>query len=398
MKNAKGAGTIRHKTVIRNGKEYSYWEGRVTTGHDPLTGKQIQKSVTGSTQAEVRKKLNSIQKEVDDSSYAEPSKLTVSQWLDIWIEDFSSNVKISTKELRKKIIDLYLKPGIGSVKLTSLNTLQIQKMYNSIRGKNKKELSAQYMRNIYSVLHSALNTAVTSGLIKHNPAENVMLRKNSESSAGNVLEDNDIAAFLDAIENHKFEKMLKTMLFTGLRRGEICGLSWDEIDFAKGEITISHQLQMDQYFKGKYVIVNTKNSKYRKIKPAKTVMDILHERKLEQFKAMLAAGDHWNNKYNLVFTVDDGKNPGRYILPTTLYNQLKRVVKSIGMPDARLHDLRHTYAVVSLRSGDDIKTVQENLGHSSAAFTLKQYIHVTDDMRDDSSVRMEEYISNIKEA
>lgn len=398
-KKAKGTGTIRHKTVVRNGKEYSYWEGRVTVGHDPLTGKQIQKSFTGSTQAEVRKKINAVQLEIDNDAYLEPSKMTVGQWLDIWVEDFSNEIKVGTKVLRKNIIRLYLKPTVGNIKLTSLNTLQIQKMYNNmVSVKNGEELAPQYRKTIHFIFHASLQSAVKAGIIKQNPADNVILPKVPEESAGRVLEDEDIAAFIKAADKRKLSKMLKFLLFTGLRRGEVCGLSWDQVNFETGEITISQQLQRSNYLSGEYRIVTTKSGRSRKICPAPAVMELLRERKEEQLRAIMLSGGKWYNPYNLVFTVDTGSHPGRHILPATLYNELKRVVKSIGLPEVRVHDLRHTYAVISLRSGDDIKTVQENLGHASAEFTMRRYIHVTNDMRRESSNHMEEYISRVKDA
>ena len=97
-KNAKGAGTIRKKTVTRNGKEYTYWEARVTAGRDPGTGKQIQRSFTGKTQKEVRKKMQAAAVEINQGTYTAPSKMTVGQWLDIWQRDYLGAVKLSTAD------------------------------------------------------------------------------------------------------------------------------------------------------------------------------------------------------------------------------------------------------------------------------------------------------------
>lgn len=394
-KKAKGTGTIRHKTVIRNGKEYSYWEGRVTVGQDPLTGKQIQKSVTAQTQAEVIKKMHAIQVDVESQSYLEPSKMTVAEWLDIWLKEYCANVKPGTIAARESLIRRHIKPSIGNIKISSINAVQIQKMYNSLKGIDGEELTPIYKRNIHAVLHNALQTAVKVGIIKENPASNTVRLRNNKKQI-RVLTDEEILKFLDEIKGNRFECVLTFALFTGLRRGEICGLSWDEVDFESGTITIKHQIQREHCQYGEFVIAPTKNSKSRIIKPASYIMELLRKRKLEQYKARLEAGEKWNNEFNLVFTLDSGETPGRYILPATLFNEMKRIFKHIGIPEMRLHDLRHTYAVTSLRNGDDIKIIQENLGHSSAAFTLETYIHVTNDMRDKSSERMEDYIEKIK--
>lgn len=125
------------------------------------------------------------------------------------------------------------------------------------------------------------------------------------------------------------------------------------------------------------------------IVPAPYVMELLREQKDLQVKWKKGAGSAWNNKDNLVFT----NELGRYVSFRALYDCFKRIVKGLGMPNVHIHDLRHTYAVNSLRAGDDIKTVQENLGHATAAFTLDFYGHCTDEMRLASANRMQAFIS-----
>lgn len=116
-KNAKGSGTIRKKTVTRNGKEYTYWEARITTGRDPGTGKQIQRSFTGKTQAEVRRKLQAAAVAVDQGTYTAPQKMTVGQWLDVWASDYLGAVKPSTVRNYRDLIRLHIKPALGAVRL-----------------------------------------------------------------------------------------------------------------------------------------------------------------------------------------------------------------------------------------------------------------------------------------
>ena len=117
----------------------------------------------------------------------------------------------------------------------------------------------------------------------------------------------------------------------------------------------------------------------------------LKHRKVIQAGEKLAAGPLWNNPDGLVFTDPVGKR----LTKPTVYRAFKRAVAVIGRPDARFHDLRHSYAVAALRSGDDIKTVQGNLGHATAAFTLDVYGHVTDKMKQESAARMEAFIQSV---
>ena len=121
------------------------------------------------------------------------------------------------------------------------------------------------------------------------------------------------------------------------------------------------------------------------------VMDVLRKQKARQQRWAELAGDGWNNEDNLVFTTE----LGRYLSNQTVYLAFKKVVKALGMENVRFHDLRHTFAVNSLKAGDDIKTVQENLGHHTAAFTLDVYAHVTSGMKQESASRMEKYLQSV---
>lgn len=116
-KSASGSGNIRKKTVTRNGKPYTYWEGRVTVGVDPRTGKQKQRSISGKTQKEVAQKLRQITSEIDNGIYTEPSKLSLGEWLDTWLEQYLGGIKPRTIALYKDCVKLYLKPTLGKVKL-----------------------------------------------------------------------------------------------------------------------------------------------------------------------------------------------------------------------------------------------------------------------------------------
>lgn len=167
------------------------------------------------------------------------------------------------------------------------------------------------------------------------------------------------------------------------------------MDFKTGTIKINKQLIKKPKADGGFTLAETKNSKIRIIKVAPTVMQILKQREVQQRLEKQVAGDCWEGwkdekerKTALVFTTATGSN----LSPQTVYNHCKKVLENVGAGDRCVHDLRHTYAVLSLQNGDDIKTVQGNLGHATAAFTLDRYGHVSERMREDSAARMERYI------
>lgn len=208
------------------------------------------------------------------------------------------------------------------------------------------------------------------------------------------LDEADTKLFLEAIKGDPFELLFTVTLFTGLRKGEVLGLTWNCVDFLRGTILVEKQLQQEKKKKGKYYLATLKNDKPRSVTPAPWVMQILRKQKLKQAEDRIAAGSAWSNPDNLVFT-----NPlGGHLVPWTVSRHYKEIVASIGRPDARFHDLRHSYAVAAIRSGDDIKTVQGNLGHATASFTLDVYGHVTDQMKNASAARMEAYIKDILSA
>ena len=382
-KGAKGGGTIRQRPDGR-------WEARYTLGIDPGTGKQIQKSVYGKTQREVRQKLTAITAEIDDGTYQDPCKMTVNEWLDIWLKDYQIGVKDSTAYLYERQAKLYLRPALGNIPLETLKAHTIQRLYNSLSQEHDGQLalSTKTIKNIHGVLHKALQQAVLLNYIRYNPTTACVLPKIVKKEI-HPLTDQQTAQLLNLLKGGKYEIPLTVDLFTGLREGELLGLMWDCVDFEKGTILINKQLRRSQRKGGTYYFSPPKNNKSRTIAPAPYVMKLLQMQKAQQAEQRLLAGPMWEDS-GLVFTNEFG----RYVSYRAIFDSFKR----IGLPDARILDLRHTYAVNCIRAGDDIKTVQESLGHATAAFTLDVYGHVTKQMKQDSAVRMEQFIKSVSGA
>lgn len=389
---AAGSGTIRKKTQIKNGKEYTWWEARYTVGYDPGTGKQIQKTITAKTQKEVSQKLKAATVAIDEGTYIAPSKLTVGQWLDTWAEEYLGNVKPLTVSAYKTTIKAHLKPGLGTIKLEALVAHHIQKLYNALGATQdgREALSPKTIKNVHGVLHKALQQAVSNGYIRFNPSDACILPRVVKQEL-QPLDEEETKLFLEAIKGHPFELLYTVTLFTGMREGEILGLTWDCVDFTKGAVLINKQLQKEKKPKGIYYLASLKNDKPRRVTLAPWVLQLLRKQKLKQTEERLRNGEAWSNPHNFVFT----NELGGHLIPWTVVRHFKEVVTSIGRPDARFHDLRHSYAVAAIRSGDDIKTVQGNLGHATASFTLDVYGHVTEQMKDASAARMEQYIKRI---
>jgi integrase len=379
-RNAHGAGSIRQR---KDGT----WEARYSIGRDPGTGKQVQRSIYGKTQRDVRQKLSSVVSSLDSGSYIEPSRLLFGAWLDIWLDEYNINVKPRTLLEYKGQCNYRIKPFLGSIKLALLRPHDVQMFLNkqSVPSKNMKALNPKSIHNLHGILHKALEQAVKIGYLKFNPANACILPRIVKSSV-KPFDNEQIKLFLSTIKGHHLESLFMLDLFTGLRKGEIIGLTWDCIQ--GDSIFIYRQLQC---IKGKYFFMPLKNNKTRRIVPAQSIMHMLLEHKKRQHDLMQLFNDAWGNKEGFVFT----NEVGNHLCHDTVYKIFKRIVTDLGFPSFRFHDLRHSYAVASLRAGDDVKTVQENLGHHTAAFTLDVYGHVTDEMRRDSSSRMDAFFQSI---
>ena len=378
-KRANGEGSIRKRKVGR-------WKGRYTAGHDPATGKTIYKNVLGKTQTEVKEKLK---RAIEDSAKLDMSKVgqyTVGQWMDVWFENYAKiKVRPSSHQTYRGYIENHIKPNIGSIPLNKLTSLELQKLYKKLLGngrverieskKQPKGLSAKTVRNINQIICSALNLAIEQRLILTNPA-NACALPNLEHREMKTLPVEQLTSFLrEAKESGVFE-MYYIELATGLRRGELLGLKWSDIDLEHGSLRVQRQIAR---IDGEIVEapLKTKNA-YRTLPLSADAIDVLKTQKKK-------CG---NSQY--VFPSPTG-GP---ISPDSVLHMLHRVLKRAGLPKVRFHDLRHTFATLALQNGVDIKTVSGMLGHFSAGFTLDTYAHVTTATQKEAANTMEKVLAN----
>lgn len=339
--------------VLRNEK-IKTWQGSVANGINPATGKPRRKYVYAATEKECVKKLRELQAALDAGTYQEPSKMTVGQWMDVWIEQYNSHVKPGTLHSYKAKVRLHIKPGLGEIKLQKLKRHDIQKFCNDLE--RLKGLSSKTVKCIHGILHAALEQAAVNGdVIRSNPADKTKLSR-VESKEVEPIPENLIGDFVDRVSTHRFGILYLVTLFTGMRQSEVIGLTWDCIDFDNCTIRVKRQLLKNRET-NEYEFQSLKNDKPRNVSPPPEVMVWLLEEFSRQEKNRAATGPMWSNPDNLVFTDEFGK----HLNHNTVYKHYKKLVAELGLPALRFHDLRHTYAVNALQSGDDIKTVQEIL-------------------------------------
>ena len=326
-RNAQGGGTIRQRPDGR-------WEARYTVGRDPGIGKQIQRSVYGSTQKEVRQKLAQITA-IDKGTYQTPNKITVSAWMVEWLNTFcAGKVKLLTFQSYQSIIKNHITPAIGSQELQVVKGLHIQRMYNTM---TRAGLSGKTVKNVSAVLHKAFSVALKQGIIAVNPCDAAELPK-AERKEIRPLTDSEIPRFLTAIDDSPMRNAFALCLFAGLREGECLGLSWKQVDFERGRITVSQQLQREKVKGGRYYIApSTKSGKPRTVMPAASAFQALRKQKAKQAEQRLKAGPLWANPWGLIFTDDDG-GP---MLQQTAEKEFSSIRAAAGLEGFRFHDLRH---------------------------------------------------------
>ena len=267
--NAKGNGSVRQRA---DGK----WEARCY-----VNGKRH--SFYGDRQSDVLKRMREALKQQDDGVLFEPTRVTMAQWLDIWLEEY---VKPSNKPLSystyKSRIETHIKPSLGKIKLTAINATQIQAFYNRLY--RTDNLAPKTIKNIHGILHKALQQAVKLRYIGFNPCDSCTLPR-IEKKEIKPLSELEIELFLKEISNGEpLQDLFTVAMFTGMREGEICGLSWKDVDFKNGTITVRQQLCKQKEKGGSFYIATTKNSKARTLTVAPFVMDILRNVKKEQMK------------------------------------------------------------------------------------------------------------------
>lgn len=380
MKRANGEGTIKKR---KNGT----WEAQITIGKDEH-GKPIRKSVYGKTQKEVAQKLTAMTNDLNNGLFVSPDDITVGQWFDIFLSDYNKGVKASTLAQYEYQVRQNIKPTIGNVRLQKLTAPMIQRLYND----KLETLSAKSIKNLHGFMHKGLNQAVMCQYLKVNPCLACQLPRIIKKEM-KTLTNKPLELFLQEIKGKPFEDLYFIAVFTGLRQGELLGLTWDSIDFEKGQITVLKQLKRERKLTcdNEYVFDSLKNGKSRVVVPAPVVFDVLRKVRRIQAENRLKHGSAFANNDNLVFTDEIGN----HLCHPTVWRNFKKRVTAIGFPDLRFHDLRHTFATISIENGDDIKTVSENLGHATVAFTLDVYGHVTEKMKKQSADRMQEYIKSI---
>ncbi len=337
---------------------------------DPASGERKRAYFYGRTQAEVTGKLRAARERLQAGSALRDASRTLSDWLAEWRATMlsASNCAPSTKALYRSLTRLYVEPVIGSVRLDRLQPSDVARLLLALEAGGK---SASTRRNTYAALRGALDDAVSNGLLASNPAAKVS-RPRSDSQEARSLDVTEVAALLRGAAAYRYGGVLKVILATGLRRGEVLALRWSDIDLERAEAHIRGSLGRRN---GTLSLSATKTARGRRIislSPA--VLVVLRAQRRRQATERLAAGNLWSET-DFVFTTELGSP----VDPRNLLRTVSTAKAASGLTGAiGVHTLRHTYATTALLNNVHLHVVSRNLGHSSIAITADIYGHLTD--------------------
>lgn len=360
------------------------WQTQVRVGTE--SGRPVYRTIYGKTKAEAETKLKEIIAQLQSGTYAEPSKITLGQWLTEWISG-RPNIRQSTRAFYESLIRTHIIPALGDKKLSKLTTRDIQKLLNeklengAVKGGG---LSPATVRYIHVSIKAALKQAVKERLLVVNPADAVELPKDKPKEMQTLSLD-QVKKFLEVARDDPYFTAYLLDLSTGIRRGELLGLWWDDIDFENATLAIRRQLskraKASEKFPDRLFFSEPKTQMGRRqISLPTNVMQALKEHRKRQSETRLVMGGAYQNP-NLVFATLEGKPCD----PDNFSRSFKRILKKAGVPEIRFHDLRHTYATLALQAGVSPKTIQAILGHSNISTTLDTYGHVTQEMHKEAA-------------
>lgn len=389
-KAADGSGSIRQRPDGR-------WEARYTYT-DPRTGQTCRNSIYGKTKKEVAEKLRTRTAEVDKGNYTPDSSMTLEQWAEIYVTDYlvpqsaSGNKSNGTEKSYRSILENHVLPVLGRKRLKDITPLDVQRLLVNVENKAHpgKPLTMKTVLNIHGVIHAVFEQAVSCDMLQKNPADkNKLNLPGHRPQRPRAVTAEELPGLLEAFKGHRYESLYIFALMTGMRQGEILGLSWDCIDWKKSAILVECQLKYIGAGAG-FRFVETKSHTGRRVIVGDDVLALLREHKARQDEMRARAGDAWSNPHNLVFT----NELGGHLKPSDVYRNLRRIYKKLGMDDVNFHSLRHSYATFAIQAGNNVKTVQANMGHYSAAFTMDTYVSDQDSGKRAEAENFSHYIKD----
>lgn len=348
------------------------WEITVEMPPDPITKKRNRttKTVRG-TKKEAEQQMRQMIADVEKGYHVTNTKITVVEWVQTWLEVYIiPNVSPTTLSRYEGMIKRYINPLLGNLQVQQLSTLAIQAWVNNLKVSpvSGKEMSASTIKHVYHVLKGAMDKAVLAGIIPRSPCQGIMLPKGHKKPAI-VYTEEQIKQLIAAAKGTEMELIIDLELCMGLRRGELLGLQWDDVDWENNKIHVHRNRVV---VNGKSLLKDPKTAAgNRTLDVPVQLIQKLRSHRTQCMENQLRMGKAYTVT-NYIIVHPDGKP----IYPEYVSQLLTKLQIRADLPQCRFHDLRHLCASIMLKQGINVKVAQERLGHADISTTLNIYSHV----------------------
>ena len=353
-------------------RKHKVWQITIELPKDPITGKRNRRyrTVEG-TKKEAERAMHEFITELEKGYYVANSNISITEWVQTWLEVYIiPNVSPTTLSRYQGMIKRYINPVIGHIPVQQLTTLAVQSWVNGLKisPSSGKEMSAATIKHAYHVLKGAMDKAVLAGIIYRSPCTGIMLPKGQKKQAV-IYDEKQIRQLLDAASGTEMELVIDMELCLGVRRGELLGLEWGDIDWEHNQVKIiRNRVVVD----GKSVVKEPKTAtSVRTLDVPLPLMQKLRKHKMQCLSNKLRLGKAYTATDYIIVHPD-----GKPIYPEYLSQMLTKLQERTGLPKCRFHDLRHLCASIMLLQGVNVKVAQERLGHKDIATTMNIYSHV----------------------
>ena len=374
-------------SIVKRGNVYAI---AVSVGKDD-NGKYKYRWISGfKTMKEAKQRQHEIESQQDGGIFVPPGKLTIARYLESWLKDYAwPNLSPRTAEEYESMIHRHIAPSLGKILLTQLKPADIQNYYADKLATGRADgtggLSPRSVRHHHVTLHGALQYAVKQGLIFRNPCDAVT-PPHFQKPEMHILDEDGVHSILEAAKSTEYYALFYLALYTGMRRSEILGLKWTDIDLDLCELSVNRSLH--HLHDGSLVFRQPKTARSRRrIALTPSTALVLREHKEKQTAERLLSGNTLSND-SLVFCQPDGKA----LLPDTITSAWIRLTRRLGM-NIRLHDCRHTHASLMLKQGVHPAIVQQRLGHASIMTTIDTYSHILPGLQEAAAKGFDEMVN-----
>lgn len=367
---------------VKKDEERNTWYFVAELGPDPVTGKRRRTKRCGfKSKKDAEKALALIEAEIFKGTYFKPSNTPFKDHLYEWFKVKKNSINIQTAQVYENYMNNRIIPVLGHVKMSQLTPMLLQNYVSNLK---EEGLASATIKKIYNIIKSSLDYAVNMELLPSNPSKKIHLPKDKKKEM-KVWDIYEIKAFLKVASKDRLYPAFHLAITTGMRRGEILGLRWKDVDLDKGILYVRQTLSKD----GKRFLSGAKTeSSVRSIKLSNETIAVLRKHKARVAREKLQLGPDYAD-YDLVVCTSKGTP----VNPENLKRTYERLIEKADVPKIRFHDLRHTHATMLLAQGVHAKVISERLGHSNIKTTLDIYSHVLPNMQEEAANQIDALLS-----